>query len=132
MKRLTSADLPTRTSPTRTTLQSCLNSLKRCLTLPILCNLSTLTNFWKTLIKQVKNLSNHTSSLHRVWMITDYYSAALGSSSVQWHQTQHARACYWRRRPAKQPSWARRPCAASPSINASLGLKKWTSQHLPP
>ena len=49
MKRLTSADLPTRTSPTRTTLQSCLNSLKRCLTLPILCNWSTLTNFWKTL-----------------------------------------------------------------------------------
>ena len=38
MKKLTSADLPTRTSPTRTTLQSCLNLLKRCLMLLILCN----------------------------------------------------------------------------------------------
>ena len=33
---LSKADLPTRTSPTRTTLQSILASVKRCLTLPIL------------------------------------------------------------------------------------------------
>ena len=34
--RLSKADLPTLTSPTRTTLQSILASVKRCLTLPIL------------------------------------------------------------------------------------------------
>ena len=67
MNRLTRADLPTRTSPTRTTLHSCLTWVKRCLTLPILGKgiWSTLEEFFN---KTAKFRDFTSQSLNNYWV----------------------------------------------------------------
>ena len=67
MNRLTRADLPTRTSPTRTTLHSCLTWVKRCLTLPILDGIwSTLNRILNQITAKFRDFTSQ--SLNNYWV----------------------------------------------------------------
>ena len=99
IKRLTSEDLPTRTSPTKTTLQSCLTSVKRCLTLPIFWIFwSTLKNYFSLLTKKNRSLHFTTSE----WLLSVPSGAnRAGSQYCCWEAvaTRRSAGACWQRRP---------------------------------
>lgn len=125
IKRLTSADLPTRTSPTRTTLQSWRTSSKRCLTLPILLTILNLDSSTLGLKYSMYNwvffrilLSQCITVCYDVWNSTEYFQKDLPkqrrSRTTQGCCTSHHRLMK-RRSPLTAPPGQMAPSASPTS-----------------